>query len=344
MKYIIYIVLLGMPVLTFCQSKRQRKNIDLWKRAVVNVETESLIYSNYMVDSILSQPSISDLTKRQIDSLRKVLSRQTTIRTGTAIYIKYQGRKYLVTAKHVLYDQILHQQKAYETYNKIADWTGDMDAIPLRISIRVPLSYQKTRNQFNSIAITYLNFVKSINPYIFQSDITGDGLCIISLQEKNFNNLDTFLMGRGYVPVSFDDVDTTNNIGDGDEIMTVGFPENISVVARYAITGQEFQLPEIVSPFTCFGRVAMNDPELHYFFVDLTIAPGNSGGPIIDHNKMVGIVSGINTYRIITDGATGSLNGHLLGIGHLVKIIKMTNIFKAVELLRQNEDNPKFSR
>ena len=44
-------------------------------------------------------------------------------------------------------------------------------------------------------------------------------------------------------------------------------------------------------PVSAFGRVSMLHSALDYFWCDMSIYPGNSGGPVIENDKLVGIVS-----------------------------------------------------
>jgi S1-C subfamily serine protease len=45
-------------------------------------------------------------------------------------------------------------------------------------------------------------------------------------------------------------------------------------------------------PVASYGRVSMVHPELSFFWADMSIYPGNSGGPVVEADKLVGIVSG----------------------------------------------------
>jgi S1-C subfamily serine protease len=44
-------------------------------------------------------------------------------------------------------------------------------------------------------------------------------------------------------------------------------------------------------PVWSFGRVAMLHQDLPFFWADMSIYPGNSGGPVIENGKLCGVVS-----------------------------------------------------
>ncbi len=44
-------------------------------------------------------------------------------------------------------------------------------------------------------------------------------------------------------------------------------------------------------PAVVWGHVSIIHPRLNYYWVDMSVYPGNSGGPVIERDKIVGIVS-----------------------------------------------------
>jgi hypothetical protein len=45
-------------------------------------------------------------------------------------------------------------------------------------------------------------------------------------------------------------------------------------------------------PTFAFGRIALVHTDLPFFFADISLYPGNSGGPLIENDMLGGIVSG----------------------------------------------------
>jgi len=335
-KFIFLLLLISFK--GFSQAKTTKKQLGTWEKSVVNLQCEGYVYPKYLIDSVLQSYTAKKTPKKQLDSISSILY-QTRSFTGSAIYVKDGSKRYLITAKHVLLDKALGLQKIYENKTGIANWSNNLESIYSAILIRTPLDYNLRSQKFNDKYVTNDNFNIKPNdrPYIFIPDSTGDDIAIVSLQEKNYNGLDKILQEDGYQPISVDLISTSPKIEVGDEVFTVGFPESISVTGITSPIKNDNLRIELVSPFTTFGRVAMNNNAFNSFYVDITIIYGNSGGPVILDNKLIGIISGINLYQISTDQQVNVLQGHLQGIGHFVKIIKMNNVMKYLRMLQEQE-------
>jgi|GEM_PF-2647050 len=336
MRHLLTTGLIFISILTYPQKKKITNNFQAWEKAVVNIETESYQYNKHLQDSIYQSKVDSGYSIFKLDSIKKLLE-VTQIGTGTAVYIKYNDRKYLVTAKHVISDEILVNQKRYENLKGINHW-DKLEAIPPRISIRTPFEYFSISKGVNNFAVFYNNFVKSISPYFFISDSTGDGIGVISLQEKTYKLLDTIMQMNGYSPISIKDFISNENLNVLDEIYCIGFPEMVSIVGRAIVSEPLNQLSDVVKPFIVKGSIAMHEPKIEHYYVDLTITPGNSGSPIIKNGKLVGIVSGINKYRIINEGNLSKENFNLFGIGHLVNIINVSQLIDCLDKYQIEEN------
>jgi len=338
MKISIFILLLLISAVGHSQQKQSKEDFNIWKKAVVNIETEGYIYPKHIIDSVIKSKRDSGYSDHKLDSISK-LYLITIIGTGTAIYIRNGGRKYLITAKHVLTDLVLVSQKIFENNNSINKW-DTLEAIYPRISIRTPYEFFMEHKGFNNFAVFNNSLAKGPKPYFFISDSTGDGIGVISLQEKNYKILDTLLQRNGYSPIPIETIITNENIKPLDEIYAIGFPEMVSVAGRVSFQQAQVlnQSTDIVTPFIVKGTVAMYEQNIQHYYVDLTITPGNSGSPIIKNGKLIGIVSGINKYRIIDDNNKAD-NQNLFGIGHLVNIINTTQLIKSLEMYKLEEEN-----
>ena len=319
---------------SFClgQNKIMKKKFELWESAVVNIETERYIYPRFRIDSILKSKQNQGYNAVKIDSIKRILS-STITSTGTGLYVNFNNRKYLVTAKHVINDESLVEQKRYEKVQGIYDW-DKLEAIAPRISIITPFKYFSRAKQVNNFSVFPNNFFQGNLPYFFISDSTGDGIGVISLQEKNFRYIDTLLSINGYIPINLEDVLAKEKIEVLDEVYAIGFPEMISAVIRPQSKNAVNQTLDIVKSFIVKGTVAMYEENIQHYYVDLTITPGNSGSPIIKDGKLIGIVSGINKYKI-RDSDDNTTN--LYGIGHLVNIINVKQLKKELELYQEYE-------
>ena len=324
-------------ILSFSQSKRNKNILSRWEKAVINIETERRVYNMHILDSLLQQAESKGYNKYQMDSIKNLIN-YTINSTGTAIYIQFNRMKYIVTAKHVISDEILIDQKKFEDRTGIAKW-DTLEAIAPRVSLRTPFKYYSDSNKFNNFAVLPNSFYKGLLPFFFISDSTGDGIGVISLQAKFFKSLDTLLMINGYVPIDISTSINSKDINILDEIYSIGYPEGVSVVGRL-LQPPNFPISqqiELVKSFTVKGSVSMYDKKIEHYFVDLTIISGNSGGPIIKDGKLIGIVSGTNIYNIIDPATGGPSKQNLVARGNLVNVINVNKLMSALKNYQEKE-------
>ncbi len=128
------------------------------------------------------------------------------------------------------------------------------------------------------------------------SDETLD-MAIISLdhwdrtgfQDRKFGD---GLIAAGYEPVTLADIRDEPST-EGAEIFTVGFPEDVAVIdeADNEDGRDHWEARSISLPVFAFGRVSMLHKSLEYFWSDMSVFEGNSGGPVVEDGKLVGVVS-----------------------------------------------------
>jgi hypothetical protein len=173
--------------------------------------------------------------------------------------------------------------------------------------------------------------------YVYSSP--DQDLAIISLDgNSRYSIFAELLIKRGYKPITRDDLDTSA-MDYGQDLMAVGFP-------IIAFDGVRNLSPEkapwysnfIFEPMVTFGKLAV--PEIHhyYFIGDMTIAPGNSGGPIVSNNKLVGIVS--QQGKLALENNTGNQVDTLFSRYPYVFAIKSNNIYSLLhEMQIKDEQN-----
>ena len=201
-------------------------------------------------------------------------------RSGTAVFMNEDKRMYLITARHVL-----EQNKNEGVYHMIffphrldTMLSGSKIPIPRLVGLDIGTTKQKA--------------------YSFHPKLD---LAIISLNTKASNFLGTrladTLLSLGRSPISIRDV-LDEPSSEGVEVFTLGF---LGVTSRIGTKkphpGYLWDTEVISEPTLSFGRVGMFHPELEYFWCDMSAYPGNSGGPVIENGKLVGIVSGQATIR-----------------------------------------------
>lgn len=129
-----------------------------------------------------------------------------------------------------------------------------------------------------------------LDPQLSFDDVQKD-IAIISLDQRNSEFADE-LIRKGYEPISMTDI-ADEPLSEGVEIFSVGYPEATSVIdgLQKSENLAAWSSSDVSAPVFSFGRVAMLSKHLDYFWSDISIYPGNSGGPIVENGKLVGIVS-----------------------------------------------------
>ena len=97
----------------------------------------------------------------------------------------------------------------------------------------------------------------------------------------------------GYEPIHLRDI-ADGPSAEGAEIFAVGYPGATAVRGERSLdpatahwVSDAYSLPTFA-----FGRVSMSHEALNFFWGDISIYPGNSGGPVVEGDKLIGIVSG----------------------------------------------------
>ncbi len=113
----------------------------------------------------------------------------------------------------------------------------------------------------------------------------------ISLDQRDSRFADE-LEGLGFKPIASERV-ADGPIEEGADVYTVGFPSSTALI------GQVNQHPalahwsssQVSVPVTSFGKVSMLHDALPFYWADMSIFPGNSGGPVVGGDRLVGVVS-----------------------------------------------------
>jgi hypothetical protein len=285
---------------------------------VINIECLELRYSPEEIDQVITAEKLQRKLLTEEDELerRSELGRETIPVSGTAIYVTDNGKKYLVTAKHVIYDP----QESQST-------TGPR--LYRDISIRTPYEYFLKR-KVNDASILSTGY-GPVSPFYLSDDATDIG--IISLQASLTNFLIKTLEDDGYVPINIADIDRSQNISTGEGIAAIGYPD-ISKVGVFQ-KRNDYQSNVVVLPVNTFGNIAMAHDQLSYFIGDITVYPGNSGGPVIKQDKLIGIVSGQVLIPV-------DQSNRLSSRGTLAKVIKAEYIIRGLRKLQETEADKSF--
>jgi hypothetical protein len=281
--------------------------LDRWKRAVVHLEcaTDSDHISDVMARRMklaeqLQQGSISaqDYAKEMMSNWR---SRDIRYH-GTALFLTDAGRRYLLTARHVLFDE-RSAERDYEEEEKRAlkfgygDRTDDLLRYTKEhkqnkifgIIFRVPSIDEVNAKKKEPEFLMNLGAGTSYSvPYSFSEPALDLALISLDQRDARFANE---LESAGSAPIPLDDM-VNGPDAEGQEVFTVGFPSSTALLGRTATVSDHWASSNYSAPVFSFGRVSMLHESLPFFWADMSAFPGNSGGPVIANDRLVGIVSG----------------------------------------------------
>lgn len=278
--------------------------IERWKKAVVHLEcaTDSVHFSdrNKLIGDLKIQLSENKISQKEFAEQISFSSRDIRFQ-GTAIFFKDKNKHYLITARHVLWDELSAKReldkelKTLQTsspsyQNELENCTQRaLDKI-FGIIFRVP-SLDEVLNGGKAKAFL-MNLgagAPYTTPYVFSNQHFD--LAMISLDQRN-SEFTKELLDNGYEPISLNDISDEPS-KEGCEIMAVGFPGATSLIGQQELhpANKSWASNSYSLPVFSFGRVSLLHQNLNFFWADMSIYPGNSGGPIIENNKLVGIVS-----------------------------------------------------
>ncbi|HBS6023864.1 S1 family peptidase [Klebsiella pneumoniae] len=274
---------------------------DKWKKAVIHLECamdiekiHEKILRDYELENKLNRGEIS------LDQYHEEISNGFELKRsyGTAIFIIHNENRYLLTARHVLFDkpasdkQFEDDLKKHEEHSASGIYSPppkrDVNTIFEHI-FRVPSLDEKKDLDAKRLLLRSLNAgAYCARAYTF-SDSEMD-LAIISLDHRSPEFAD-HLIELGYVPIPSEEIES-GSLKEGDEVFTVGFP------AATCFLGQFLTDPSLMMssshlfslPVFSWGRISMLHHNLPFYWCDISAYPGNSGGPLISDGKLVGIV------------------------------------------------------
>jgi hypothetical protein len=271
--------------------------LERWKHAVVHLEgaADSVPLAEQLaelrdVSKRLADPSTpGDLV---LDTLR---SRDLRFR-GTAIFMRADEHSYLLTARHVLTDRdaalradinpdwVKERTTPEEHEAALARWI-------FPIVFRVPGLDEVLTRGFVEHAEFLMNLqagVRSMAPYTFSTPEID--LAVISL--KSQQRFADDLLNAGYEPIGLGDL-ADGPSAEGADVFSVGYPKATAVVGEQRLhpASAHWASRAVSLPVSSFGKVAMSHPSLAFFWADISLYPGNSGGPVVEGDRLVGIVS-----------------------------------------------------
>lgn len=287
-----------------CASNRNisRNMIQMWDKAVINVEGEGYAMTEAQRNSIIdttfkkwrSDPSLIGFS--DWDLRTEIMKRLHGIRGGshgTAIYLTDSDKYYLITAAHVLIDDIatLSWKEQIEPYKQYTDGTEKIfvyEGLKVRRRFDSP---EYINTSFRSSVLSIEGFQDKDNAYSMN---VAEDVAVVSLNMGASGKIwRESLDSMGYKPIRISDLNFDSKYDIGNDLMCIGFP----VLSRISDPSPELKGMGIIEgsartlPVYSWGKISLSHDSLFYFWGDISIYPGNSGGPVIHDNKIIGIVS-----------------------------------------------------
>jgi hypothetical protein len=233
---------------------------------------------------------------------------------GTALFVEHEEMRYLVTARHVLFDEVAAKACLQRAEREAAGMESPVEHIAeLHRRLRVESGARRALDSvcqavFRVRTLTEL-FANPGQSTADQMIALGSGdsdtgfftfsvpeldLAVLSLNSVWDRPIGDRLIACGYRPVSTADFRDAPS-DEGVDVFTVGFPESTAIVGEHddptagAFSSRAVSLP---LPTLAFGAVSMLHDRLPHVWCDMSVYPGNRRGPVIEANELVGIVSG----------------------------------------------------
>lgn len=307
-------------------------NLERWKKAVIHLEGAADSMTAAESQRLFKESSAGNISNEEYMELRKQGMRDKRFR-GTAVYIQDGNKFYLVTARHVLHDELKAKRVVDEAETSVRKFHNEEDHAQ-----RVKEENERASNSIFSLIFRISTFDEFIGemgapsqflmnldaghqsnyPYTFSNNLIDIG--VIALHAANGGMAFKLNLDRaGYEPISIEDV-SDGPKAEGDEIFTVGYPGATSTVGDIPSEYDNYNWSSraVSLPVFSFGKVAMLHEKLDFFWGDISIYQGNSGGPIVSGDKLVGIVSAGATIPVL--GLPSDIKGRtMIPFAYLIK-------------------------
>lgn len=285
-----------------------------WKKAVVHLECAT--DSEHFYDRIKRMDQLREkLDRGEISHEefgQEISGRSRDLRYhGTALFITHNERRYLLTARHVLFDEHSAKRALEEELQRVESWPQHSRQHILsyaneralnnifNIVFRVPSLDEAASGGDSGHREFLMNLgagTSSTVPYTFSRPDLD--LALVSLDQRDERFAEE-LIGLGYSPIPSALIEDGPS-SEGSDVFTIGFP------SATALLGQVSQHPASAHwssshfslPVFSWGKVSMLHTQLPFYWCDMSIYPGNSGGPVIENGKLVGVVSAQATLPI----------------------------------------------
>lgn len=283
----IKIISLLMMTTLALSVRAQNKNVAVdsvikkWELATINIEAATSFFMEPSINSEFKKKiNESNLTSVEKDQQWINLTRNKFTSSGTAVFIKYEDIHFLITARHVLEDS--HFPTPGFPYNQIffpenANIANSANFTPAFLYLMPLDSNLHARN------------------FIWSPKDTDLAIVALDAFPSEISDIPKILKNRGYEPIEITSIDTLYQSKKGDLTYSIGFPELSLLGKKGSIdTFEVFQSNSVTIPIVSVGKTLEGEWPSTYVVSDVFVYHGNSGGPLIHNNKVIGIVHGPN--------------------------------------------------
>jgi hypothetical protein len=284
--------------ITFSLSKGQTQIdssiMSKWLHATINIECQPSYAKerDKLWDLMVAEKISWDEYNRKSDSLYLVPRK-----TGSAIYLSYNQKNYLITAKHVIEDttsifetDFLSDRYGYNIFQKIF-----LVESPQTLNKHKIISIDKSGNVVEAPTNHEETFIMNIPSDAFEFSSQGD-LGIINLNKiRGIGSFLRTLKNKNYIPITISDIDTLCNIKNGDTIFAIGYPNESLRLNKWQVYPRAILNWEswgVTTPVISYGEIENAFDTLSYFYGNIFVYKGFSGGAVVSNNKLIGIVTG----------------------------------------------------
>jgi|SRR3990170_1319482 len=329
MKVFLSPLLFLIQLVSLSQTSDDSTNILKWLHATINIECEpSYRREEDRLWRLLGDNKITFEEYRQ-----KTANLNLTRVKGSAIYFLFNKKHYLITARHVLidttsiYDTLSFYKNGYDVFQKIF-----LVEHPQNITKHNIVKADKYGNIVDA-SHNEDTFIMGISTLNCKLSSPQQDLGILMLDEiydsKSFIRA---LEEKGYIPIEIADIDTICNIKTNEKIFAIGYPDESLVLNKWQFLPRALLNWEswgVAIPVISYGEIEANSNDTDYFYGNIFVYLGFSGGPVIRGGKLIGITS-----RMISE--TKQFNGSIpnLALIHHSIFIKSSLI---IQLLRKAE-------
>ena len=275
-------------------------HLEKWKKAVVHLECATDSLPSEKAEEIKKELQRKfkkgEITREELERRSRIGCRDIR-QFGTAIFIRYKEGYFLLTARHVVYDQHNLTYPGKDPICSMIYRVPTLDELP---SLgRLPavdgnyFGYNPINSPMFMMNLQAINFgAEETYNYTF-SDPSID-LAIISLNTtfpKDIHRFAERLLGKGHMPITIQDI-ADGPSAEGAKIFTVGYPRATLVLGQLTLKhlSESWRATVFSLPTFSFGRVSMIHEKLPFFNCDISAYPGSSGGPVVENGKLVGII------------------------------------------------------